>query len=112
MLGYTPSVVGDGSCNDETNSANCNYDGGDCCEYNVNTDFCLDCKCYINETCVTGTHPLVGDGFCNDNTNNVNCNYDGGDCCGDDINISYCVDCTCNENQCEGMNDCCFKLKS
>ena len=23
--------VGDGYCDDETNSENCNYDGGDCC---------------------------------------------------------------------------------
>ena len=23
--------VGDGVCNDETNNAECNYDGGDCC---------------------------------------------------------------------------------
>ena len=95
MLGYTPSVVGDGFCSDETNNANCNYDGGDCCGYNINTDFCSDCKCYLNETCVAGTHPLVGDGFCNDETNHEICNYDGGDCCGSCVLNNHCTQCAC-----------------
>ena len=99
VLGYTPSVVGDGFCNDETNTENCNYDGGDCCGYNVNADFCSDCKCYVNETCVAGTHPLVGDGLCNDETNNEICSYDGGDCCGYNTNTNFCSDCKCYVNE-------------
>ena len=95
VVGYTPSVVGDGFCNDETNNENCNYDGGDCCGYNINTDFCSDCKCYVNEACVAGTHPFVGDGFCNDETNIANCNYDSGECCGTCKLTSKCTKCAC-----------------
>ena len=93
--GFIPSVVGDGFCNDETNNADCNYDGGDCCGYDVNTARCSDCKCYHNETCIFGTHPLVADGFCNDETNTADCNYDGGDCCGSCVVTDYCLQCEC-----------------
>ena len=88
-------MILDGFCNDETNNENCNYDGGDCCRYNTNTDFCSDCKCYINETCVAGTHPLVHDGFCHDETNNEICSYDGGDCCGSCVLNNQCTHCAC-----------------
>ena len=39
------AFVGNGFCNDETNIAECNYDGGDCCLINVNTDSCSECNC-------------------------------------------------------------------
>jgi hypothetical protein len=61
------AFVGDGVCNDETNIAECDYDGGDCCP-NLN---------------------MVGDGICNDETNNLGCNYDGGDCCGPAVSCKY-----------------------
>ena len=88
-------LIGDGFCFDESNNANCNFDGGDCCGYDVKTDYCSDCRCFFNETCVAGTHPLVGDGFCNDETNNALCDYDHGDCCGVTANIELCSNCTC-----------------
>jgi hypothetical protein len=60
ITGVTHVFIGDGVCNDETNIAECEFDGGDCC-----------------------TNPnMVGDGICNDETNRLGCNYDGGDCCG------------------------------
>ena len=90
-----PHWIGDSFCDEKTNVADCDYDGGDCCGYNVNTDFCSDCNCHINETCVAGTHPLVGDGFCNDETNNENCNYDGGECCSTCTSTSKCAKCAC-----------------
>ena len=37
-------LVGNGFCNDATNIAECNYDGGECC-VNVNKDYCSDCNC-------------------------------------------------------------------
>ena len=37
-------MVGNGVCNDDTNIANCDYDGGDCC-VNVHTDSCSECNC-------------------------------------------------------------------
>ena len=64
--------MGNGFCNDDTNIAACNYDGGDCCS---NPD-------------------VVGNGFCNDNTNTAECVYDGGDCCVN-VNTDYCSDCYC-----------------
>ena len=38
-------LVGNDICNDETNIAECNYDGGDCCVVNPNTNYCSDCNC-------------------------------------------------------------------
>ena len=88
-------LIGDSYCNDESNNANCNYDGGDCC-VNINTDYCSDCTCFHFENCVVGFIPdVVGDGFCNDETNNVNCYYDLGDCCGYNVNNDLCSNCTC-----------------
>ena len=69
--GYHP-LVGNGFCNDDTNIAECNYDGGDCC---------------LNPN-------LVDNGVCNDETNYHGCNYDGGDCCVN-INTDDCSDCKC-----------------
>ena len=37
--------TGDGFCDDPNNNLECNYDGGDCCGSNVNTQFCTDCLC-------------------------------------------------------------------
>ena len=68
--GVPNALVGDGFCNDETNNAACNYDGGDCCSYEISKDYCSECNCYLKETCVLGILPKsVGDGFCNDETN-------------------------------------------
>ena len=61
-------MVGNGYCNDETNTVICNYDGGDCC-LNIKTEKCSECSCHLKEFCKTGFHPLVADGFCNDETN-------------------------------------------
>ena len=88
------ALVGNGICNDETNNAGCNYDGGDCCAMNANTNSCSECVCHLIDTCAAGYHPLVGNGFCNDDTNIAGC-YDGGDCCGYSINSEHCTECTC-----------------
>ena len=96
-------MIGDGYCNDETNNADCNYDGGDCCKSNVYSQHCTECICYFQENCLAGVHPLVGNGDCNDETNNEDCNYDGGDCCltNNDgyyysfLNKDHCSECLC-----------------
>ena len=88
-------MVGNGFCNDETNNPNCNYDGGDCCGMNANTNFCSECVCHLIETCKAGYHPLVGNGFCDDDTNVEKCDYDGGDCCEYSFNSDHCTECTC-----------------
>ena len=41
-------MIGNSYCNDETNTANCNYDGGNCC-ININTNYCSECKCYYKQ---------------------------------------------------------------
>ena len=39
--GYVPNPsLGDGVCNNKTNTIHCNYDGLDCCQSTMNTDFC------------------------------------------------------------------------
>ena len=42
---FNPSLVGDGYCDDVTNSLDCNYDGGDCCGSFVNNQYCTECQC-------------------------------------------------------------------
>ena len=41
----TPSWKGDNFCDDENNNCGCEWDGGDCCGDNVNTDYCSICQC-------------------------------------------------------------------
>ena len=74
-------LVGDGICDDETNVAVCNYDGGDCCLAYVNKDRCTKCRCHAREACALGNNPFtVGDGCCNIENNNKECLHDGLDC--------------------------------
>ena len=89
------ALVGNGFCNDDTNNPDCNYDGGDCCVVNANTNACSECVCHLIETCAAGYHPLVRNGFCNDDPNIAECDYDGGECCGYNINSEHCTECTC-----------------
>ena len=112
------SLVGDGYCDDELNNQECNYnyDGGDCCGSNVNTQYCSECVCLGDEGSGGGSgssttvSPFVttdsggcafpdwvGDGCCDDGNNNLECNYDGGDCCGSNVNTLCCTECQCLE---------------
>ena len=90
-------LVGDGFCNDETNTIHCGFDGGDCCYSFVVEKYCRDCQCLTGNT-GEETNPLIGNGVCNDETNNIECNYDGGDCCMSDVNSDICFDCFCYFN--------------
>ena len=40
-----PTWVGDGYCDDESNTAECSYDGGDCCISNSVMWYCEVCEC-------------------------------------------------------------------
>ena len=77
-----PHWKNDGFCDDMTNIAECEYDGGDCCGDNVNTLYCISCFCLTNTTqsCCNETS-LFGDGVCDACNNQAHCNWDGGDCC-------------------------------
>ena len=89
------ALVGNSVCNDETNIAACNYDGGDCCGSCINTEYCSNCDCHAGLTSVGMT--LVGDGVCNDEANDAECDYDGGDCCLINVNTDSCSECNCLE---------------
>ena len=39
-------LVADGFCDDDTNNLACNFDGGDCCGFEVLEDYCDDCNCH------------------------------------------------------------------
>ena len=38
-------LKGDNYCHDENNNCGCEWDGGDCCGDNVNTQWCSACEC-------------------------------------------------------------------
>ena len=109
------ALVGNSFCNDETNNPDCNYDGGDCCVVNANTNSCSDCYCHFLETCAAGYHPLVGNGFCNDGTNIAECDYDGGDCCSNPemVGNGFCdeetnnIECVYDDGECCGPDVSC-----
>ena len=42
--------IGDGYCDDTTNTMECSFDGGDCCGSNVNTAYCNLCQCLTGDT--------------------------------------------------------------
>ena len=37
--------ISDAYCDDINNNVGCNFDGGDCCGSNVNTQYCTECLC-------------------------------------------------------------------
>ena len=111
--GHHP-LVGNGFCNDDTNIAECNYDGGDCCGC-VITEHCAECACLGNMNSNEVTNPLViRDGICNEETNNAECEYDGGDCC---PNLNLVGDAIChdeaNNPECSyDGGDCCVNVNT
>merc|ERR1711981_266560 len=99
-----PHWFGDNYCDDENNTPECGFDGGDCCGDDVNTSYCSECECFdFPETTQApdGSNCEIphwfGDSYCDDENNNADCGFDGGDCCGDDVNTTYCSACDCLE---------------
>ena len=88
--------VGNGYCNDETNNADCDYDGGDCCGSCVFKIHCSKCECLDADAINGASNTLIGDGTCNDETNKEVCNYDGGDCCKPNLDTEHCTECICH----------------
>ncbi len=109
--------VGDGICDDETNTEECLFDNGDCCEDNIKDRFCDLCICHETglrhdptptttiydpfdtepPECMEHRVPLIGDGVCDDFNNNYLCEWDGEDCCKEDANFDTCLVCECME---------------
>jgi len=50
-----PIWKGDGYCDDNNNNCGCDFDGGDCCGSNVNTQYCSVCECLATK--YWGYHP-------------------------------------------------------
>ena len=48
--------IQDGYCDDINNNIDCDYDGGDCCGPNRNTQYCSVCQCLENVTITTSTN--------------------------------------------------------
>ena len=94
--GWGSKHIGNGICSDVLNNPECDYDGGDCCGSNVNTNWCSKCICFEDLNCAAPLY-LIANGFCNDETNNAGCNFDGGDCCGFCVKTEYCSECLCHE---------------
>ena len=99
---YYASYIHDGDCHTENNNAECDFDGGDCCNctlsddgssiYNETLVSSLNCvdpsdPCYnlnavaVQESCANGTISSIQNGNCDIQNNNEGCLYDGGDCC-------------------------------
>lgn len=102
--GYLPHV-GDGYCDELTNNADCEFDGGDCCACTCSDgpshtcgqagdgydckdpDVPSDCSTTPSPVAVPGYPECDGyaysfqDGYCDSSLNNADCGYDGGDCC-------------------------------
>jgi len=65
----TWSQLGNGQCEVFFNNLQCNYDGGDCEQFNKEYPDCVTDKPY-----------KIGDGLCQDEYNTKECRYDGYDC--------------------------------
>ena len=99
-------MIGNGYCDDVTNNGGCDFDGGDCCGSNVDTQYCTECICYADLDCQAPL-ALIGNSFCNDEANTAECGYDGGDCCEDCANTDLCSECTCHEDQTSSLDVSC-----
>lgn len=88
-------MIGSGTCEEENNNADCQYDGGDCCRCTCftqppantcapeNFDNCQDpdAPTDCDYPGCTGDLRSIGDGICHPGNNNEGCGWDGGDCC-------------------------------
>ena len=88
------SYIGDGYCDSDSNSAACDWDGGDCCEstcvesvytcgvvaYACADPSATDYAHSYSSSC-TAPSSYIGDGYCDSVSNYAVCDWDGGDCC-------------------------------
>ena len=76
---------GNGFCDDELNTEECNFDHGDCFAY---TNGCPEnCDYGLLDDNVGCS--FIGNGFCDERFNVESCNYDGGDCMQCPENCNY-----------------------
>lgn len=109
-----PAYHGDGACDPDSpyNTAECAFDGGDCCQETCNLDshygcsantfgygpfgyFCInpDLDEYVDpDLCTVSDRTRIGDGQCDAGVemyNTIACNWDGGDCCAETCDQTY-----------------------
>jgi len=94
------SWIGDGYCDDRLNTAECQFDGNDCCFRNRKdwNKYCKECKCQAGTSgCKKSTWYF--DKWCDDMNNTPECHYDGGDCCVQRRSDykKYCTICECKK---------------
>ena len=94
-----PKLINDNFCQDNINTPECFWDGGDCCnnDYPDWDAFCNDCTCKDPKYDWCFNKTLMNDKFCHDGNNVPECDWDGGDCC-DNEQIGWndqCEDCEC-----------------
>ena len=88
-------LVGDGYCDDKTNTQECFYDLKDCCDMKSDRTLCTDCTCTVSknelqtiatefktEFCLGNRHDnldwyFLGDGICHLNLNKGICIHIG-----------------------------------
>ena len=97
------ALVSDGYCDDEANTKECNFDFGDCCDWQSDFTTCQECFCYTDPINYTNKcegfwdvlHSIpgfLGEGYCDSELNNVDFFFDAGDCCYDDsADWSVCI---------------------
>merc|ERR1712173_534766 len=107
----SPQWATDQWCDDENNNADCNWDGGACCDNDFSgwDTYCTACECLEPTTTTTttttappptsgcGSPQWANDQWCDDENNNEDCNWDGGACCNNTFGgwDHYCSDCEC-----------------
>ena len=52
------AFVGDNMCDDYLNKEECDFDGGDCCNWKANQNLCSQCLCHIPG--YHSTEPITG----------------------------------------------------
>ena len=83
FMAEQPEKYQDRICDDELNTPECNYDGGDCCVHKVDNwnERCTACEC-LGLNCPKKILGGWGNGKkCQGKWNKAGCFYDGGDCC-------------------------------
>ena len=63
--------VGNGFCDDGLNTAECNFDAGDCCNSSANTDYCIVCQCLSGQNGTTTSPGNTGLSFSSFFTDNI-----------------------------------------